>query len=279
MLLRPPRPTLDRSSAASEVYKRQFEWYLDGSDVGLTTSGEKIDAISWQPAVEQPLTISLSGAGSLPRQSGGNLTVADEDVINFVATQYAATSAARPDQRAFGPDANSLAVLPGSVVSGYSFNLTAQINDTQNGNQAVAGAETYLVAQGAAPVGDPGTGAAMTAVDGTFNSPIAGVRATVSTNGLAAGRYLALVRGRDSLNNWGPLGAQWMTICSWANVNCSANGVDVLDIQLTAQAAQDYWNEGTYTALYDVDFNGVGDGDLDVIDLSLIHISEPTRPY
>ncbi len=72
-----------------------FEWYLDGSDVGLTTSGEKIDAISWQPAVEQPLTISLSGAGSLPRQSGGNLTVADEDVINFVATQYGATSAGK----------------------------------------------------------------------------------------------------------------------------------------------------------------------------------------
>ena len=43
--------------------------------------------------------------------------------------------------------------------------------------------------------------------------------------------------------------------------------MDVLDIQLTAQAAQDYWNEGTYTALYDVDFNGVGDGDLDVIDI------------
>ena len=70
-----------------------FEWYLDGSDVGLTTAGEKIDAINWRADVEQPLSISLSGAGSLPRQSGGNLAVADEDVINFVATQYGATSA------------------------------------------------------------------------------------------------------------------------------------------------------------------------------------------
>lgn len=190
-------------------------------------------------------------------------------VINTMlpVLKYAAAIADRPYQRAFGPDAGSLAVLPGSVVSGYPFNLTAQINDTQNGNQAIAGAEYYLMAQGAAPVGDPGTGGVMTAVDGTFNSPIEGVKATVSTNGLAAGRYLALVRGRDSLNNWGPLGAQWMTICSWANVNCSANGVDVLDIQLTAQAVQDYWSEGTYTALYDVDFNGAGDGDLDVIDI------------
>jgi hypothetical protein len=72
-----------------------FEWFLDGSDVGLTTSGEKIDAINWRADVAQPLSISLSGAGSLPRQSGGNLAVADEDVINFVATQVGATSAGK----------------------------------------------------------------------------------------------------------------------------------------------------------------------------------------
>ena len=72
-----------------------FEWYLDGSDVGLTTTGEKIDALYWRRDVENPLYISLAGAGSLPRQSGGNLTVADEDVINFVATQYGATSAGK----------------------------------------------------------------------------------------------------------------------------------------------------------------------------------------
>lgn len=72
-----------------------FEWYLDGSDVGLTTAGEKIDAIDWRADVANPLRVSLTGAGSLPRQSGGNLAVADEDVINFVATQFGATTAGK----------------------------------------------------------------------------------------------------------------------------------------------------------------------------------------
>lgn len=184
--------------------------------------------------------------------------------------KYAARIADRPYMRVFGPDAANLTVSPANVISGFSFYLNAQINDTQNGNQTIAGAEAYLVAQGAAPVGDPGAGAAMTAVDGNFNSTIENVRASMNTNGLAAGKYLALVRGRDSLNNWGTLSAQWINVCSWANVNCSANGVDVLDIQLAAQGVLDYWNEGSYAQIYDVDANGAGDGDLDVIDVMII---------
>ena len=96
------------------------------------------------------------------------------------------------------------------------------------------------------------------------------VQATISTAGRAAGKYLALVRGRDNLNNWGPLSAQWITVCSWANVNCSAKGVDVQEILLTAQAVQEYWSNGTYNPLYDVDFNGAGDEDLDVKDIQII---------
>jgi hypothetical protein len=74
-----------------------FQWYLDGSDVGLTTADEKIDAIYMQPTQwwPDPLRISTFGPGSVPRQSGGNLNFADEDLINFVGTQYGATSAGK----------------------------------------------------------------------------------------------------------------------------------------------------------------------------------------
>jgi hypothetical protein len=74
-----------------------FELYLDGSDVGLTTAGEKIDAIQFQPwdGDPNPLVISLSGSGSVPRQSGGALAVRDEDLINFVGTAYGANSAGK----------------------------------------------------------------------------------------------------------------------------------------------------------------------------------------
>ena len=70
-----------------------FEWFLDGSDVGLGTGGEKIDAISMQAGIEHPLRISITGTGSVPRASGGVLRVADEDVINFVGAAYGANSA------------------------------------------------------------------------------------------------------------------------------------------------------------------------------------------
>ena len=86
--------------------------------------------------------------------------------------------------------------------------VTAQINDTQNGSQAIAAAELYLVRQGGPTPGDPGTGTAMAAADGTFNSTVENVTATASTTGLGRGRYVALVRGKDVGNNWGPFSAR-----------------------------------------------------------------------
>ncbi len=80
-------------TALGDTTAGTFAWFLDGSDVGLSTAGEKIDAIAMQRDVAQPLRISISGAGSVPRQSGGALKVADEDVINFVGTAYGADSA------------------------------------------------------------------------------------------------------------------------------------------------------------------------------------------
>lgn len=61
-----------------------FEWYFDGSDVGLTQKGEKIDALSMDGAGR--LLISLTGSGSVPRNGGGTLRIADEDIIAFTPT-------------------------------------------------------------------------------------------------------------------------------------------------------------------------------------------------
>ncbi len=70
-----------------------FEWFLDGSDVGLTTSGERIDAIYMQRDIENPLRISTTGSGSVPRTSGGTLKFADEDILNLVGGIFGANSA------------------------------------------------------------------------------------------------------------------------------------------------------------------------------------------
>lgn len=94
-----------------------FEWFLDGSDVGLTTSGENIDAISMQADVDNPLLISIKGGGSVARQSGGVLKVADEDVINFVQTDWGANSAGKWRMRT---DGSTIAGMGAEDVSGLA---------------------------------------------------------------------------------------------------------------------------------------------------------------
>lgn len=72
-----------------------FQWYLDGSDVGLTTAGEKIDAIALSSTDPDDfeLVVSLSGSGSVPQTGGGAVTVRDEDEIRLENAVYGAASA------------------------------------------------------------------------------------------------------------------------------------------------------------------------------------------
>jgi len=62
-----------------------FEWYFDGSDVGLTTNGEDIDAIDFAPNGD--LVISTIDVFSVSGVSGG-----DEDLIEFSATSLGSTT-------------------------------------------------------------------------------------------------------------------------------------------------------------------------------------------
>lgn len=72
-----------------------FEWYLDGSDVGLTAAGEKIDAIALSSTDPDDfaLVLSLSGSGSVPKAGGGVLAVGDEDQIRLTDGLLGANSA------------------------------------------------------------------------------------------------------------------------------------------------------------------------------------------
>jgi hypothetical protein len=184
--------------------------------------------------------------------------------------KYAATISDRPYMRVYGPDARTVAAGPASLPSGDPLTVTAQINDTQNGSQAIAGAEVYLVRQGGPTPGDPGTGTAMAAADGNFNSTIENVTATVSTAGLGRGRYLALVRGRDVGNNWGPFSAAPFEVtCFYADLDCGG-AMDVLDVTAAAEGLQAAWQYDAYDYVYDVDNSGAGNGVIDVADVQII---------
>jgi hypothetical protein len=184
--------------------------------------------------------------------------------------KYAATISDRPYQRVYGPDARTVALSLPSVPSGSPLTVTAQINDTQNGSQAIAAAELYLVRRGGATPGDPGTGAAMAAADGAFNSTIENVTVAASTAGLGRGRYVALVRGKDAGNNWGPFSAAAFEVtCFYADLDCSG-AVDVLDVTAAVEGLQDAWQYGAYDYVYDVDNAGAGNGAIDVADVQII---------
>ncbi len=62
-----------------------FAWFFDGSDVGLTTSGEIIDAL-WIDAAGN-LYLSTAGSGSVPVNStnpkGPKISFQDEDILRF----------------------------------------------------------------------------------------------------------------------------------------------------------------------------------------------------
>jgi carboxypeptidase T len=123
---------------------------------------------------------------------------------NRPALIYAAKIARTPYQTVRGPDALSVAAAP----SGSNFNLTASINDSANGGQAVNAAEYYIDT----PPWSGGTAIAMSASDGSFNSSVENVSAVINTGSLSPGQHIALVRGRDSANNWGPFSAVFFTV-------------------------------------------------------------------
>jgi hypothetical protein len=73
-------------SSTGETTEGQFEWYLDGSDVELTTSNEGIDAIAKAP--DGRLLISTIGSGTVT----GVPSFTDADIIAFTPNQTGSTT-------------------------------------------------------------------------------------------------------------------------------------------------------------------------------------------
>ncbi|MDW8317177.1 MAG: M14 family metallopeptidase [Anaerolineae bacterium] len=134
---------------------------------------------------------------------------------NMPALLYAAKVVRTPYLTPAGPDALNVAVSSSTVTAGTPVNLTATINDTRYNNsrgteptQPIAAAEYYVDT----PPWQGGTPIAMAAADGSFNSTVENVTATVNTTGLTPGRHILFVRGRDSAGNWGAFSAVFLTV-------------------------------------------------------------------
>jgi carboxypeptidase T len=140
---------------------------------------------------------------------------------NLPALVYAAKVVRTPYMTPSGPDAINLALNSSLVPAGSPVTLSGTVNDTRYNNsngteptQAVAAAEYYVDVppwQGGA-VAQP-----MAAADGSFNSSIENVQATVDTSGWSEGWHTLFVRGKDVNNNWGAFSALFVTISAAGN--------------------------------------------------------------
>lgn len=98
-----------------------------------------------------------------------------------------------------GPVTSNVVASPNPTEGASTVTLTADVDDSTTGNSNIAAAEYFVNT-----VGADGTGIAMSASDGSFDSPTEGVTASIDVSGWAVGDYTLYVHGKDAADNWGP---------------------------------------------------------------------------
>jgi len=139
---------------------------------------------------------------------------------NMPALLYATKVPRTPYMTPAGPDAVNPALTFGSelpgIPSGTIVTLSATVNDTRYNNsngtestQNIAAAEYYMDVP---PWGTTPIAIAMSASDGSFNSTVEDVDATIDTTGWSEGQHIIFVRGQDANSNWGAISAIFLYI-------------------------------------------------------------------
>jgi len=132
---------------------------------------------------------------------------------NLQALFYAFKAARRPYQNPAGPESLTVSASPAAANPGEQVILTAVANDTRyNG-----GEPTQNIAEARYSIDAPSwiTGTVtypLTASDGTFNSKVENIEATIDTIGFASGRHTIFVESKDVNNNWGVPSAAFLYI-------------------------------------------------------------------
>ena len=209
---------------------------------------------AWSRILPDPLPTDTSyswDVSSIP--NGGRYRVrvaAQDDGSPFLAGSDASDadfSINRTGGDALGPLIwpGSVAIVPNPIVNGGPVTFRATADDTVRGNSIIAGAELF---EGSAP-GVTGSGLAMSAADGTFNSVVEDiVRTVTATWGL--GSHCFWIHARDAVGNWGPYESRCTTITSTGGVDTlppteatlnsgSLSGGTYSDVRITWNQAPD----------------------------------------
>ncbi|TFG66188.1 MAG: hypothetical protein E4H27_10210, partial [Anaerolineales bacterium] len=129
---------------------------------------------------------------------------------NVQAFLYAAKIARSPYTTAFGPDSLNLTLVSPLTTVGTNVVVSATINDTQNGNDAISAAELSIDI----PSWNGGVAVELTATDTVFDTPIENVTVSLDTKQLSPGRHIVFLRGQDNAGYWGPVSAAFLDIVS-----------------------------------------------------------------
>ncbi|NJL86170.1 MAG: hypothetical protein HC886_09605 [Leptolyngbyaceae cyanobacterium SM1_1_3] len=156
------------------------------------------------------------------------------------ALYYAAKSAYRPYQTSEGPDSVDLGVNLKTVLAGLPVTLTATANSTRydDGNLSSDGITEGLDLPEFKPVGGarysfdtpswvPGTALfEMGAADGSFDSPVEELLATVDTTGLTPGRHTLFVESLAADGTYGVPTAIFLDVVAGAEDTETITGTD-----------------------------------------------------
>jgi carboxypeptidase T len=193
-----------------------FNGYTPQQSIGLYPTDGTSDGVSYGELGVAAYTIEL-GTAFFQSCTTYNNTIQPN---NLPALIYAAKVVRTPYLTPAGPDVTTVSLsggaATGGVAPGTPVTLTASVTDTRFNNsngteptQAIAAAEYFIDVP---PWQTGAVARALTASDGSFNATTEGVTGSISTTGLAAGKHIVYVRGRDAGNNVGPVTASFLVI-------------------------------------------------------------------
>jgi hypothetical protein len=193
-----------------------FNGYTPQQSIGLYATDGTSDSVSYGELGVAAYTFEL-GTSFFQSCTSFESTIKPK---NLPALLYAAKVVRTPYLTPAGPDVSALKLsnkaAKRGVAAGTPVTLTATVIDTQYNNsngteptQNVAAAEVYIDI----PPWLPGaTALPLSAADGAFNAKTEGVTTVLSTTGLAQGKHMVFVRGKDAANNFGPISASFLKI-------------------------------------------------------------------
>lgn len=147
--------------------------------------------------------------------------------LNMPALLYAFKSARLPYQAPKGPEVIQAAVSLGEVAAGTAVTLTASADDSRYNSNGYGNEPVQTVAAARFSVDSPPWAANVVfypiqAADGSLDSPVENLTATLDTAGWSSGRHTVYLQAQDDLGNWGVPSAVFLTVAAPAY----AMGVD-----------------------------------------------------